>query len=153
MEKGSEIEELNSNNETLCLRNFPVRESYSACLVADAKPVGDAKVFCETNNMTLMRVQTSQDFKALSSVAKELFGQGNGTVIWIEGKWDFDVKEWRTYGTNKSLTLYKKFETPLERFHGLDNYCLSIQSYFLGRYEVAPVRCKHKCYFFCEYEN
>lgn len=101
--------------------------------------------------MTLLEVQSIEDKRAVIKVAKEFFGYGGGTVIWIDGKWDFELEEWRRFETNASFSLSKIVETPLKKFVGKDDYCMSVQSYYMAQYELAGIRCYNECYFFCEH--
>lgn len=135
-----------------CLKLFDISTTKSACLVPLAKPFEQAYDYCKENDMSLLEVNSESEKKKLFKISGEFFGSGGGTVIWIDGKWMYDKEEWRKYRTNERFSLSKKIQTPLAKFFGNDDYCLSVQSYFMAQYEIAPIRCFNKCYFFCEYK-
>ena len=139
------------NEENFCLKNFTIRPSVLACLVPQAESFAQAHLICNENNMKLLEVQSITEMRTLFKFTKQIFGTGGATVIWIEGLWEYEYQEWRKYGTNQSLARSNELNILPKRFVGRDDYCLSIQSYFIGQYELAPMRCYHKCYFYCQY--
>lgn len=136
--------------ESSCLKYFNFTENNFACLVPIAKSFEEAYNICKSSDMKLLQIHSDKEKKTVFNVAREFFGSGGGTVLWIDGKWMYDKDEYRMLNTNKSFYSSKKVGSPLKKFHGRDDYCLTIMSYFKDQYEIGPIRCFNECYFFCQ---
>lgn len=103
--------------------------------------------------MTLLNINSDYKKSLVFEESKKFFSSGGGTVIWINGKWSDKNELWFLQPKNEKFYLSEKVPTPLSRFVGLDDYCLSVQSYVNDRYEIAGIRCVNNCYFFCELDK
>ncbi|CAG9804831.1 unnamed protein product [Chironomus riparius] len=136
--------------ESSCLKYFNYSQNSSACLVPIAKSFEEAHKICKSNDMKLLQIHSDKEKKTVFNVAREFFGSGGGTVLWIDGKWMYDKEEYRMFETNVTFYSSKKIGSPQKKFHGQDHYCLTIMSYFKDQYEISPIRCFNECYFFCQ---
>lgn len=103
--------------------------------------------------MKLLQIHSDKEKKTVFNVARQFFGSGGGTVLWIDGMWMYDKEEYRMFESNETFYASKKVGSPNKKFHGQDNYCLTIMSYFKDQYEISPIRCYNECYFFCQINN
>jgi hypothetical protein len=133
-----------------CLSLFNISKTNAICLVPIALTFSETEAFCAKHNMSLLRVDCESKKRQIFSEAERIFSSGNGTVIWINGKWSHDNATWELFPSQHKFFLSKIVESPMKRFVGRDEFCLTVQSFYDGKYEIAGIRCKNKCYFFCE---
>ncbi|KAG5680156.1 hypothetical protein PVAND_009681 [Polypedilum vanderplanki] len=138
----------------MCLALFNLSDKRFGCLISFAMTFNASLQQCSEYNMTLLDVRSDCDRDMLFEQSKKFFSIGGGTVLYINGKYSSDDNVWLRQPNNEKLQWTNEVQSPLKRFEGHDEYCLVVYSGIgTNKYEIASIRCKNACYFFCQFEQ